>query len=120
MRLDGYPWARLNRKGSDLTERAVKLDPASLSALGVDEVRAFTATPSRVVLYVFGFDSYSSASSAGPQLIAALERAGELHQGRDTITGGYLLVAGFAEETPEPDTFDDPRVDYLSAFAGEE
>lgn len=100
--------------------------PLERDALDVDALRhgalagrAFRVEDPTLWLLVFRFDRQSGADAAREAISKALDD-GPPYSTRTSITGAYLLVAGFASHKPVSPEMERVQTQYLSAFAGEE
>lgn len=117
---DGYPYVRLKRTKNPLEPLAFELPKESLDAWGVRDAHYASATAPRVWLIVLEFATRAALVDAIPKIEAHFATSPPPHYVKTSYTGVHLLVTGFPSEKPVSPEMEFGRVDFISAFAGEE
>ncbi len=120
--LVGSPLRRLVIPGNPVEALVHPLPEDRLTALGVREYHAFTATAPQIWLLAFRFDHQNVALERVKDLGALVgpEDGPPYHRVVGGITGGWLLVTGFPGDKPVSPEMEYARNAFLGAFAGEE
>lgn len=118
--LAGYPWARLRVGQRALKPFDHQLPDALRKTHGVKLARGFSVEGPAMRLLVLEFADQAAALKAADALVAWGDEAQRLFHGEATVTGAWLLIAGFPSHKPVSPEMESARDAYLSSFAGEE
>ena len=119
--LVGFPLQGLVIPGNPVEALAHPLPEDRLTALGVREYHAFTATAPQIWLLAFRFDHQNVALECVKDLGALVGPDDSPPYYRvASITGRWLLVTGFPSDKPVSPEMKYARNTFLGAFAGEE